>query len=74
MRINRIKQIIPDDMNIVCLAKGSQRFIFIYDDANSYEVLESIARFAANSELDFDWRDANRLAEVVDRKRQEMLE
>ena len=74
MRINRIEQIIPEDMNIVCLAKGSQRFIFIYDDANSYNVLESIARFTARSDLEFDWRDANRLAEDVDRKRMEMLE
>jgi len=58
-------------MNFIVLAKGSERYIFIYDDASRAQLLRKLGQFAGNAELSFTWYDAARLSQKV---RQEQLE
>jgi hypothetical protein len=46
------------DVYVVALVKGSERYAFIFDDANRSEILQQIGRQAANPELSFTWYDA----------------
>ncbi len=46
--------------------KGSEKYIFMYDDASKVEVLRVLGRFASNSELgDFTWFDAAVLSQKI---------
>lgn len=47
-----------DDINVVALVKGSERYIFLYDDDNRAQTLRTLGRYASNPELSFTWYDA----------------
>jgi hypothetical protein len=52
--------------NVLALSKeNGQRFVFLYDDASTREVLQTLGRFAANPDLDFTWFDAAVLSQRV---------
>ena len=51
--------------NCVGLRKGSEIFVFFYDDTDSDAVVAAIARFATNPELNFEWSDAAELIRNV---------
>lgn len=53
------------DIIAMCLAKGADKYVFIYTEPNSGEVLRTIGRFAANPELSFDWFDAAKISKRV---------
>ena len=42
-----------DDINVLALVKGEERFVFLYDDASRAETLRTLGRFASNPELTF---------------------
>jgi hypothetical protein len=52
-------------MNAITLEKGSERFIFLFDNASRTETLRTFRRFAMNPELDFDWYDAMSLIRLL---------
>lgn len=52
----------------VAIVKGTERYVFVFDDAHRGECLRMLGKFASNHELSFDWYDAARLAAAV-RKR-----
>jgi len=45
-------------LSIVVLVKGDERYVFIFDRPRHAEAIRTCGRFAANSELSFDWEDA----------------
>ena len=49
-----------DDMLTICLCKGSERYIIVYDDEckSRSEALRTLGRWASNPELSFTWHDA----------------
>jgi hypothetical protein len=47
-----------DDINVLELVKGKERYIFLYDDDQRADVLGQFARSALNPELTFSWYDA----------------
>lgn len=55
----------PGDINVLALAKGPERYIFLYDDDSRAETLRVLGRFASNMELSFDWRDAAELSQKI---------
>jgi hypothetical protein len=59
---------VSKDVNVLALAKGDERFIFLYTDANKSETLRTLGRFAADPNLNFSWYDA---AVLSQRLRQE---
>jgi hypothetical protein len=56
---------VSDDINVLALVKGNERYIFLYEDSQQSEALRTLGRFASNSELSFSWYDAAVLAKKI---------
>jgi hypothetical protein len=56
---------VSQDINVLALVKGSERYVFLYDDASRAETLRTLGRFASNPELSFTWYDAAVLSQKV---------
>lgn len=54
-----------DDINVLALVKGKERYIFLYDDSQQAEALRMLGRHAANPELSFSWYDAAVLGKKI---------
>ena len=53
------------DINVLALVKGEERYIFLFDDRNRAETLRTLGRYASNSELSFSWYDAAVLSQKI---------
>ena len=53
------------DINVLALVKGNERYIFLYDDASRAEALRTLGRYASNPELSFTWYDAAVLSQKI---------
>mgnify|MGYP000855930064 CR=1 FL=1 len=53
------------DINVLALVKGSERYVFLYDDDSRAEALRVLGRFASNPELSFTWYDAAVLSQKI---------
>jgi len=56
---------VNDDINVLALVKGKERYIFLYDDAHRAETLRTLGRHASNPELSFSWYDAAVLSQKI---------
>ncbi len=56
---------VSQDINVLALVKGSERYVFLYDDASRAETLRTLGRFASNPELSFTWYDAAVLSQKI---------
>lgn len=61
-----------DDINVLALVKGSERYVFLYDDASRAETLRVLGRYASNSELSFTWYDAAVLSQKIRQESQKL--
>ena len=59
------------DINVLALVKGEERYVFLYDDDNRAEALRMLGRFASNPELSFTWYDAAVLSQKIRQAAQE---
>ena len=57
--------VVSKDINILALAKGEERYIFLYNDQTRNEALRTLGRYASNSELSFSWYDAAVMSQKV---------
>jgi hypothetical protein len=53
------------DINVLALVKGTERYVFLYDDASRAETLRTLGRYASNPELSFTWYDAAILSQKI---------
>ncbi len=53
------------EINILALVKGDQRYIFLYDDNRRAQTLRTLGRYASNPELNFSWYDAAVLSQKI---------
>lgn len=53
------------DINVLALVKGQERYVFLYDDSSRAETLRTLGRFASNPELSFTWYDAAVLSQKI---------
>ena len=53
------------DINVLALVKGVERYVFLYDDASRAETLRTLGRYASNPELSFTWYDAAILSQKI---------
>ena len=58
---------VSQDINVLALVKGEERYIFLYEDARRAETLRALGRFASNPQLSFTWYDAAILSQKVRR-------
>jgi hypothetical protein len=49
---------VTQDINVLALVKGEERYVFLFDDAHKADALRTLGRFASNPELSFTWYDA----------------
>jgi len=56
---------VNQDINVLALVKGAERYVFLYDDSSRAEALRTLGRFASNPELSFTWYDAAVLSQKV---------
>ena len=54
-----------EDINVLALVKGEERYIFLFDDNHRAETLRTLGRYASNPELSFTWYDAAVLSQKV---------
>ena len=57
-----------DDINVLALVKGEEKYIFLYDDANRARALRALGRYASSPELSFSWYDAAILSQKIRRQ------
>ena len=60
------------DINVLALVKGSERYVFLYDDSSRAETLRVLGRYASNPELSFTWYDAAVLSQKIRRESQKL--
>ncbi len=53
------------DINVVALVKGEERYIFLFDDKKKSETLRTLGKYASDSKLSFSWYDAAVLSQKV---------
>lgn len=63
---------VTQDINVLALVKGSERYIFLYDDDQRSETLRAFGRFASNPELSFTWYDAAVLSQKLRKEAQKV--
>ena len=54
-----------EDINVMALVKGQERYVFLFDDANRSQVLRTLGRYASSPDLSFSWYDAAVLSQKV---------
>jgi hypothetical protein len=59
------------DINVLALVKGAERYVFLYDDASRAETLRTLGRYASNPDLSFTWYDAAILSQKIRQESQE---
>ena len=65
MRPREETPVVNQDINVLALVKGAERYVFLYDDASRAETLRTLGRFASNPELSFTWYDAAVLSQKI---------
>jgi hypothetical protein len=63
---------VSQDINVLALVKGEERYVFLYDDASRAETLRTLGRFASNPELSFSWYDAAVLSQKIRQESQKV--
>ena len=59
-----------EDINVLALVKGVERYVFLYDDSSRAETLRVLGRYASNPELSFTWYDAAVLSQKIRQENQ----
>ena len=54
-----------EDINVLALVKGTERYVFLYDDASRAETLRVLGRYASHPQLSFTWYDAAVLSQKI---------
>jgi hypothetical protein len=57
------------ELNVLALVKGSERFVFVYEDASQPALVAALHAWALRPDLNFTWFDA---ALLVDRSLQQL--
>jgi hypothetical protein len=58
---------VPQDINVIALVKGEERYVFLFNDETRAETLRTLGRYASNPEMSFNWYDAAVLSQKVRR-------
>jgi hypothetical protein len=61
----REQQTVSQDINVLALVKGGERYIFLYDDASRAQALRTLGKYASNPDLSFTWYDAAVLSQKI---------
>lgn len=59
------------DINVLALVKGTERYVFLYNDENRSKTLRILGRYASDPELSFTWYDAAVLSQKIRQESQQ---
>ena len=62
------------DINVLALVKGEERYIFLFSDANKAQMLRTLGRYASDPDLSFTWYDCAVLSQKVRQATQETVQ
>ena len=62
---------VNQDINVLALVKGKERYVFLYNESNRAETLRILGRYASNPELSFTWYDAAVLSQRIRQESQQ---
>ena len=62
------------EINVLALVKGEERYVFLYSDSNRAETLRLLGRYASNPDLSFTWYDAAVLSQKIRENQQEEVD
>jgi len=65
---------VSQDINVLALVKGAERYVFLYDDSSRAETLRTLGRYASNPELSFTWYDAAVLSQKIRQESQQHMQ
>ncbi len=69
--INKGQAAVNQDVNVLALVKGEERYVFLYTESNRAETLRVLGRYASNPELSFTWYDAAVLSQKIRQESQQ---
>jgi len=49
---------VSQEVNVLALTKGSERYIFLFNEEHRADTFRAFARYASDPELSFSWYDA----------------
>lgn len=58
-----MNRIATDDINVLAMAKGDERYVFLFPDEMQAGLHRTLGQYAADPELSFTWRDAATLSQ-----------
>lgn len=53
------------DINVLALAKGEERYLFLFNDQTRADTLRMLGRYASNPDLSFSWYDAAVMSQKI---------
>lgn len=59
------KFFVSQEVNVLALTKGSERYVFLFNERNREELFRQFAKHACDQELSFTWYDAAVLSRKV---------
>lgn len=68
---NRGCDTVEQDIKVIALIKGEERYVFLYNENKHQELLRLLGRYASDPNLSFSWYDAAVLGQKI---RQESLQ
>ena len=54
-----------NNINVLALVKGEEKYIFLFNDQNRKTTLRQLGRYASNPDLSFTWYDAAVMSQKV---------
>ncbi len=57
--------IVSQDINVLAMVKGNERYVFLFDDDSRADTLRLLGRYASNPDLSFTWHDAAILSQRI---------
>jgi hypothetical protein len=64
---------VSEDINVLALVKGAERYVFLYDDESRAETLRVLGRYASCPDLSFTWYDAAVLSQKIRQESQKHM-
>lgn len=58
-------QIVSEEMNMLALVKGEEKYVFLFDEKNRSQTLRQLGKYASDPDLSFTWYDAAVLSQKI---------
>ena len=62
-----------EEMNMLALVKGEEKYVFLFSDKNRSETLRQLGKYASDPDLSFTWYDAAVLSQKIRTTSQEQI-